>query len=93
MASKFHGKHKFEKALLDSYITYVVPRIYAAFCLTLYDKYQWDKEQIAEAIAATEALWVRSSEEGWDIRANCLECTDIDVIHFKETGRITYEET
>ena len=91
MASKFHGKHKFEKTLLDSYITYAVPRIYAAFCLVLYDKYQWEPEQIQEAIAASDELWDRSSKEGWDIRENCLECTGINVIHFKQTGQITYE--
>lgn len=91
MASKFHGKRKFEKTLLDSYITYAVPRIYAAFCLVLYDKYQWEADEIAEAIAASEALWARSSQEGWDIRQNCLECTGIDVLHFKETGTITYD--
>ena len=40
MASKFHGNNKKNKLLLDQYVSYVTPHIYAAFCLTLYDKYK-----------------------------------------------------
>ena len=77
-----------QKALMESIMNYVVPHVYSAFCLVLYDKYGWEPEQITECVKESEELWDRSTKEGWDIKQNCLECTGIDVIHFRDTGRI-----
>lgn len=77
-----------QKAFMTSVISYITPHLYSAFALTLYDKYGWEPEQIVECVKATEELWDRSTREGWDIKQNCMECTGIDVIHFKDTGRI-----
>lgn len=61
---------------------------YRAFCLVLYDKYKWEPDEIAECVAAADELWDRAAREGWDIKANCAECTGIDVTHFRDSGRI-----
>lgn len=82
---------KMDKMMMDSYIQYCTPHLYAAFCLVLYDKYGWEPEQIQECVLETDALWERSAQEGWDIKQNCLECTGVNVLHFKETGKITGE--
>jgi len=80
-----------QKAIQDDMVTYSVPRIYAAIALTLYDRFGWEHDQIAELFGESEQLWGRSIEEGWDMLANCYECTGIEVRHFKQTGNITYD--
>jgi len=77
-----------EGALMTEYISYCAPHCYAAFALTLYDKYKWDADEIAECIIAADELWDRAQKEDWDLLENCYECTDIDLRHFRETGRI-----
>lgn len=77
-----------EGVLAAEYLNYVVPHCYSAFILTLYDKYKWEPDEIVECIIATDELWARAGREGWDIKQNCLECTGIDVTHFRDTGRI-----
>lgn len=81
-----------EGALMSEYINYVAPHCYAAFILTLYDKYKWEPDEIAECITASDELWERSQKEGWDIKANCYECTGINVSHISDTGRVEYED-
>ena len=78
-----------EGALMSEYISYCAPHCYAAFALTLYDKYKWDADEIAECIIAADELWDRAQKEGWDLLENCYECTDIDLRHFRDTGHIT----
>ena len=78
--------------LASEYLNYVVPHCYSAFILTLYDKYKWEQDEIVECIKEADELWRRSQQEGWDIKQNCFECTKIDVIHFRDTGRIQKAE-
>lgn len=77
-----------EGLMAKEYISYVAPHLYSAFCLVLYDKYKWEPDQIAECVAAADELWDRAAREGWDIKANCAECTGIDVTHFRDSGSI-----
>ena len=82
-----------EGALLSEYISYCAPHCYAAFILTLYDKYKWDNDEIEECIIAADQLWDRAQREGWDLIENCYECTGIDVSHIRDTGRIERVDT
>lgn len=95
-SSGSHGvAQQLEKLKLKKQIEYIVPNVYAAFCLTLYDKYNWEPDQIEQLCAETQALWQRSTEEGWNIRDNCEEVTGISVIHsrtFEENGGQNIEE-
>lgn len=83
---------KMDKMMMDSYIKYVAPHIYAAFCLILYDKYGWEQDQIEECVVESQLLWDRSQKEGWDIKENCYQCTGINVVSFKETGNFVEGE-
>lgn len=84
--------NKRDRMLANHYIKFVTPNLYAAFCLTLYDKYGWEPDQIEECVLETELLWDRSVAEGWNIQQNCAEVCGIEVRHFKDAGRIETKE-
>lgn len=69
---------------------FVTPNLIASFVLTLYKNTDMSIDEIHYLCSQVEELWVRSTEEGWNIRENCYELTEIDVRRFSETGRIGY---
>ena len=82
---KFHGGNKTKDRMIAyHYATFVAPQLLASFALTLYDKTDMSKDDIADMLVDVQELWNRSTAEGWDIRQNCLELLDIDVRHWLE---------
>ena len=91
MASRFHGGNKTKDRMTAfGYATYVTPNLIASFALTLYDKTDMSIEDIENMLVDVQELWNRSTQEGWDIKQNCLELLGIDVRHWiqeKEHGK------
>ena len=78
----YHGGNKSAgRALNEHYVKFVAPNLLASFCLVLYDKTNMDVDDIQYLVSQVAPLWNRSIEEGWDIRKNCKELLDIDVMH------------
>lgn len=92
--SKYHKSRGggLEKAVIDRIVTWYTPRLLASFALSLYDKTDMSVDDIKVMMQGVDQLWRRAEAEGWDIRQNCLELTGIDVIHWKETGNIQYDD-
>ena len=85
MGSKFHGGNRTKDRMTAfHYATFVTPNLMASFALTLYDKTDMSIEDIEEMMVAVQELWNRSTEEGWDIKKNCLDLLGIDVRHWIE---------
>lgn len=83
MASRFHGGNKTKDRMTAfGYATYVTPNLIASFALTLYDKTDMSIEDIENMLVDVQELWNRSTQEGWDIKQNCLELLGIDVRHW-----------
>ena len=79
---KFYGGNRTgERALQKHYIKYVAPHMLAAFALVLKENTDMSPDDIAYMIEQTQAMWNRSTSEGWDIRERCSEELDIDVMH------------
>lgn len=91
MASRFYGGNRTKDRMTAfQYATYVAPNLMASFALTLYDKTDMSVEDIEEMLIAVQDLWNRSTQEGWDIKKNCLDLLGIDVRHWieeKEHGK------
>jgi len=88
MASRFHGgDKKKEKMLLQSYITFLVPRVYASIAASLWDM-GWSSEQIQVMFSDSQERWRDSVANGWDMLQNVQEVTGIEVEYFKQTGNI-----
>ena len=63
-----------------AHIREMVPKIYAAFCLVLNEKYGLTFEQIVDILAATQDLWQSDGENGFDILNACVEKTGINLM-------------
>lgn len=63
-----------------AHIREMVPKIYAAFCLVLNEKYGLTFEQIVDILAATQDLWQSDGENGFDILKACAEKTGINLM-------------
>ena len=63
-----------------AHIREMVPKIYAAFCLVLHEKYGLTFEQIVDILAATQDLWQSDGENGFDILKVCAEKTGINLM-------------
>lgn len=88
MANKFHGGNKKkDKMLMDSYIRYLVPRVYAAIACELWEM-GWTAEDIEKMFALSQERWRDSVEHGWDMLQNVQDVTGINVKFFNETGNI-----
>lgn len=88
MASRFHGgDKKKEKMLLQSYISFLVPRVYASIAASLWDM-GWSSEQIQVMFSDSQERWRDSVANGWDMLQNVQEVTGIEVEFFKQTGNI-----
>lgn len=75
------GNRQKQRDLAQHYIKYVVPHCLAAFALVLHENTDMTPDDIAYMIEQTQAIWNRSTNEGWDIRERCSEELDIDVMH------------
>lgn len=71
---------------------YLTPNLIASFVLTLYQNTDMTIDEIHYLCSQVEELWVRSSDEGWNIRENCYELTGVDVRRYSDTGTIIYDE-
>ena len=88
MGSKFHnGDKKKDKMLLQSYINFLVPRVYASIAASLWDM-GWSAEQIQDMFADSQERWRESTRDGWDMLKNVQDVTGIQVEYFKEKGNI-----
>lgn len=63
-----------------SHIREMVPKIYAAFCLTLSRNYNMDFDRLVNIIAETQDLWQSDGENGFDILNTCSEETGINLM-------------
>lgn len=94
--SFYNNRKAFEKQALVKQMQkvseYVAPNLIASFCLTLYENTDMSTDDIHYLCSQVEDLWVRSTDEGWDIRQNCFDLTGIDVRRYSETGQIIYLE-
>ena len=63
-----------------AHIREMVPKIYAAFCLVLHEKYGLTFEQIVDILAATQDLWQSDGDNGFDILKACVEKTGINLM-------------
>jgi hypothetical protein len=71
---------------------YLTPNLIASFVLTLYQNTDMTIDEIHYLCSQVEELWVRSTDEGWNIRENCYELTGVDVRRYSDTGTIIYDE-
>ena len=71
---------------------WVVPNMVASFTLTLYQNTDMTIDEIHYLCSQVEELWIRSTNEGWNIRDNCYELTGIDVRRYSDTGEIIYDD-
>jgi spermidine/putrescine-binding protein len=79
---------KKERMDIEGRLDWMVPRIYASLGLILYDKYQWEPEQIQELFSASQSLWNDSVREGWDMLKNAEEIVGVSFERFVESGNI-----
>ena len=79
-----------KKAKLDieGRIDWMVPRVYASIGLALYEKYEWEAEQIQELFTESQEIWQSSTNIGWDLLANAEEIVGAEFKRFGETGNI-----
>lgn len=73
--------------LLQSYINFLVPRVYASIAASLWDM-GWSSEQIQVMFSDSQERWRDSAANGWDMLQNVQEVTGIEVEYFKQTGNI-----
>ena len=86
--SNFHGGNKKrDKMLLQSYISFLVPRVYASIAASLWDM-GMEAEQIQDIFSDSQERWRDSVSNGWDMLQNVQEVTGIEVEFFKQTGNI-----
>ena len=91
MASKYYGGNKKkDKMLLDSYINWLVPRVYASIACELWDA-GFTAEKIQEIFLNSQIRWQDSVKNGWNMLKNVQEVTGIEVEYFKSTGNIINE--
>ena len=88
MASKYYGGNKKkDKMLLDSYINWLVPRVYASIACELWEA-GFDEDEIQTLFLNSQIRWQDSNINGWDMLQNVHQVTGIDVEYFKRTGNI-----
>ena len=90
MSSNFirgNNNKKHDKMMLNEYIHFLVPRVYASIACELWDM-GWEAEQIEELFAKSQERWQDATRNGWDMLKNVEEVTGINVQYFKETGNI-----
>lgn len=94
--SFYNNRKAFDKQALLAQMRkvseFVAPNLIASFVLTLYQNTDMPLDDIHYLCSQMEDLWVRSSNEGWNIRENCFELTGVDVRRYSETGEIVYLE-
>jgi len=83
-------KHQ-EKRWL-AHIREMVPKIYAAFCLVLWNDYHLTFEQIVDILKKTQDMWQRDGENGFDIVKVCAEKTGINLMSKVTADAIGVEE-
>ena len=93
MKGKFHNHNKGmlqqrDRLLINQLCIDQVPNIYAAMILAMYDELKLEPDDIERCVLRSQQIWQDATANGWDIKKNCLECTDIDVYHFKASGNI-----
>lgn len=89
MASKFHGGNNLkEKLFIRRLCEKLVPDVYASIILAMYDGLRLEPDEIEAVVLRSQQIWHDSTEGGWDMKENCLECTGIDVRYFKSSGNI-----
>ena len=81
------GNKTKDKMLLKSYITYLVPRVYASIACELWDM-GWDADQIRDLFSGSQERWQDSVNNNWDMLQNVQDVTGIEVKYFEETGNI-----
>lgn len=82
-----------------AHIREMVPKIYAGFCLVLWEDFHLSFEQIVYILKKTQDLWQSDGENGFDIVKVCAEETGINLISkvtadaagIKEGDHETYE--
>ena len=79
---------KKDKMDIQRRIEWMVPRIYASIGLALYEKFEWEPEQIQELFSYSQAVWQSSTAEGWDMLDNAEEIVGAEFKRFADTGNI-----
>ena len=67
---------------------FIVPNVYASLILAMYDELKLEPEDIKRVVLRSQQIWNDYTDNGWDIKASCEECTGIDVRYYKTTGNI-----
>lgn len=93
MPGKFHNNNKGalqqkEKLFITRISEKIVPDVYASLILAMYDELKLDPDVIEKVVLRSQELWRDSEANKWDMKDNCLECTGIEVRHYKKTGNI-----
>lgn len=93
MRGKFHNHNKGliqqkERLKMTRLSEFVVPNVYASLILAMYDELKLEPEDIKRVVLRSQQIWNDYTDNGWDIKASCLECTGIDVEYFKKAGNI-----
>ena len=70
---------------------FVGPNLISSFALSLYSNTDMSIDDIHYICSQVQDLWIRSTNEGWNIRENCYELTGIDVRRWSDTGIIEYD--
>lgn len=82
MAGKFfNGNKTFDKALIDQMVAKMCEDVYAGLLLAMYHELKLEPEDIKRVVVASQEIWDEYSRNGWDIKASCLECTEVEVRH------------
>lgn len=63
-----------------AHIREMVPKIYAGFCLVLWEDFHLSFEQIVYILKRTQALWQSDGENGFDIVKECADKTGINLL-------------
>ena len=79
---------KKDKMDIQRRIEWLVPRVYASIGLALYEKFEWEPEQIQELFNYSQAVWQSSTAEGWDMLDNAEEIVGAEFKRFADTGNI-----
>jgi len=93
MQGKFHNHNKGliqqrERQLINQLCVDYIPNIYAAMMLSMYDELKLEPDDIKRVVLRSQQIWDEYTRNGWNIKQSCLECTGIDVEHFKAAGNI-----
>lgn len=74
---------------LDRAVNEIVPKCYAAFCMTMYTRFGIDAENIGYALRDTHRYW----HENENIVSQCYRVTGIDVMgDLRATDEDAWEE-